>query len=98
MNHFDEPQTIDVEEKPAIWKRGLFMIAIAILFAISETLLFALAVVQFFWALFTGQPNDMLREFGASLGNWMRQAARYQSFESDERPFPWADWPGADRR
>lgn len=92
-------ETTTLPDKPAegrnkIWMRGLFMLILAVFFGFAQTLLALVAIIQFFWALFNSNtPNPALRHFGASLADWLRQTARYQTFASEDRPFPWADWP-----
>ena len=39
-----------------------------------------------------GPTSGPLR-FGANLAEFIRQIGRYLTFASDERPFPFADWP-----
>ena len=76
-----------------IWKRGLFMLLFAIAFGFGQSLLGVLAVVQFLWLLFAGEPNRILQRFGRSLSAWFGETARFMSCASDERPFPWRAWP-----
>lgn len=85
------------DEVPSIWMRGLVMIAMAIFFAIAETLLFAMAVVQFFWVLFAKEKNVAISDFGASLSDWISQVVKFQTFATEDRPFPWGDWPKPDK-
>jgi len=92
-----DTQTAPLYERSGnIWMRGLIMIVMAILFGIAETVLFIMAVIQFFWVVFTGEKNAKLSHFGAALGRWVKQVVEYQTMETDERPFPWAPWPGKD--
>lgn len=82
------------ETKNLIWMRGLFMVILAMFFSFAGSLLALIAVIQFFWALFNSNtPNPALRHFGASLAEWLRQTARFQVFASEDKPFPWAEWP-----
>ena len=76
--------------------RGLYMLAFILLFALAETVLTIIAVLQFLWLLFTGHRNDALRDFGASLSIWMGDVARFQACDTDEKPFPWDRWPPSD--
>lgn len=78
------------------WMRGLFMLVFIVLFAVAETLLSLLAVIQFFWLLFTKKPNPSLRKFGVSLGNWTLEVADFQSCATEDKPFPWKAWPSSD--
>ncbi len=88
--HPDKP----TEGNGKIWLRGLFMLILAVFFGFAQSLLALLAVIQFFWALFnTNTPNPAIRLFGASLADWLRQTARFQTFSTEDKPFPWSDWP-----
>jgi hypothetical protein len=78
---------------PRPWMRGVYMIVLAILFAIAETVLLAVAVIQFAWMIVYRDRQPALASFGAALGAWLREVARYQSAQTEQRPFPWADWP-----
>lgn len=75
------------------WLRGLYMLIFVVFFAIAETLLHLIALVQFLWMLFAGSPNDAVRRFGVSMALWMADVARFQACHTDEKPFPWKDWP-----
>jgi len=75
-----------------IWMRGLMMLILALMFALAETILGVIAVVQFLWMLFTKEKNPLLRDFGGDLGEWMAAVARFQSGATDDKPFPWAKW------
>ncbi len=92
MSSSETPQTA-ATDAPRPWARGLFALIFIVLFAVAETLLTIVAVVQFGWMLFYRAPNARLRDFGVSLGAWMAQVARFQAAQSEDKPFPWADWP-----
>lgn len=78
--------------RDAIWERFLFMALFLVLFAIAETLLWAIAIAQFLWmAVNRGRPNENIAEFGARLGVWLKRVALYQSGTTDEKPFPWRE-------
>jgi hypothetical protein len=79
----------------ATWLRGLFMLLFAVIFNIAEFMLLAIVVFQFLDVLVTGTPMPRLVGFGESLGRFIYQIVRYLTFDTDDRPFPFADWPGA---
>ena len=81
------------ERRKGVWMRGLFMLIFMVLLNVATTILGVLAIVQFFWLLFKGEKNDGLTNFGRSLGNWFRDVIRFQTVQSDVKPFPWAEWP-----
>jgi len=76
--------------------RAFYLIFLLFAFGVGETVLGALAVVQFIWLLATGEPNRNLSRFGASLARWFADVVRYLTCASDEMPFPWKDWPASD--
>ena len=78
-----------------VWMRGLMMLILAFFFSFAGSILGVIALVQFFWTLFNKEPNPALRTFGTGLADWMRQTARFQVFATEDKPFPWAEWPRA---
>lgn len=76
-----------------IWLRGVFMILFGILYSLAGTVLFAVAVMQFIFVLLGNAPNTRLLAFGRSLGSHVQQIVNFQSFNTEERPFPFNDWP-----
>ena len=77
------------------WSRGLYMLLFGLVFWIAEFLLVMAALFQFGFVLFTGQSNDRLLSFSDDLGRVFYQLVRYLTFNSEEKPFPFSDWPGA---
>ena len=78
------------------WVRALYMIFFIFAFGAGQTILGMVAVVQFVWLLATGAPNEVLRRFGTSLAKWFADVVRFLTCASDDKPFPWKDWPAAD--
>ncbi len=83
------------EDTPANnpWMRGVFMFLFVLMFALAETLLSIIALLQFLWSVVTKAPNKQLRAFGYSMSIWMRDVAQFQACETEEKPFPFAPWP-----
>ncbi len=77
------------------WQRGLFMLLFAVAYGVADLLLFVTAVFQFLCLLVTGKTLDRLRIFGENLGRYFYQIVRYLTFNSEEKPYPFSDWPGA---
>ncbi|HBN32189.1 MAG: DUF4389 domain-containing protein [Rhodobacterales bacterium] len=78
--------------EPSIWMRGLFMLIFAVFFGLAETVLLAIAVVQFLWMIFAKEKNQALADFGVSVGKWLSQVAAFQTAATEEKPFPWGKW------
>ena len=75
------------------WLRLLFMILFVALWSVSRILVLAVVVVQFFWVLFTAEPNRRLLEFGESLALYSYQIISYLTYNTEDQPFPFSDWP-----
>jgi len=87
--HGEQP---DVPETRNLGGRLLYMLIIAFLLSISQTVLTVITVVQFIVMVVNGgEKNPRLADFGTDLGIWMAKAARYQSAASDVKPWPWTD-------
>lgn len=78
-----------------IWVRGLVMLLFMVAMGFAQVLLNLVAVVQFVWLLVYGERNHGLGDFGASLAKWSAQAILFLSCASNEKPFPWQQWPTA---
>lgn len=76
-----------------IWLRGVFMVLLGILYSLAGTVLFVVALLQFVIVLLGNAPNDRLLAFGRSLGRYAQQIADFQSFNTEDKPFPFSDWP-----
>jgi hypothetical protein len=78
-----------------VWLRGLFMLLFMIAFAIGQSILNIMAIVQFLWLMFAREHNRLLASFGDSLATWLAEVGRFLTCAADERPFPWKPWPAS---
>lgn len=90
-----EQQTTTTAERDTLL-RGLFMLLMALFYQLAGTLLFFVAIIQFVITLVNKAPNMRLISFGRSLGSYIKQIVSYLTFASEERPFPFSDWPAGD--
>ncbi len=77
------------------WLRGFFMLLFAVAYGVAEILLLVTVVFQFLCLLVTGKTVERLLIFGDNLSRYFYQIIRYLTFNTEERPFPFSDWPGA---
>ena len=78
------------EPEESLWMRLLSMIIIAVMLSIAQSILYAVALVQFVMMLTRkGRPNVEIAWFGKRLGDWLAKATRYQTAADDEKPWPW---------
>lgn len=75
------------------WLRLVFMILFALVFYIAELVMFAVAIIQFLFKLFTAEPNERLLRFGEGLSRFIYQTAQFLTFNTEDMPFPFSDWP-----
>jgi len=75
------------------WLRVFFIVVFAFVYGVVNWVLAAVVLVQVFWSLITSNTSQRLRAFGASLGEFVRQIVRFMTYNSDDMPFPFADWP-----
>ena len=78
---------------PSTWLRLLFMILFLALWVISRIVVLTVVVLQFVWVLLNGETNPRLGAFGQSLATYSYQIVMYLTFNAEEQPFPFSDWP-----
>jgi hypothetical protein len=80
-------------QNPEMWKRGLFILLFGVVFGFSEVAVWGTALVQFAMFLITGSPNPQLAKFAQQLSTFIYQVVSFMTFRSEEKPFPFSDWP-----
>jgi hypothetical protein len=88
-----EPEVKNHVQRRSTWIRLLFMLILAAAWTIAEIVLIAVAVLQFLTLLFTGRTIDNLTGFGRGLADYMAAIVRFQTFVTEDLPFPFAPWP-----
>jgi len=78
------------------WLRGIFMFLFVLIYSVTEVIVFFAVFLQFLFILFTGKQNTRLRELGEGLAVFVYQIMNYWTYNSEEKPFPFAKWPGSD--
>ena len=81
------------EQGESIWIRGLFMLLFVLIYSVAELVVVAVALIQFGWVVFSSEHNPRLARFGASLSRFVYQTMQYWMFNSEEKPFPFGEWP-----
>jgi len=83
---------IEPEVRDKLIMRLIYVIIIAFMISVAQTILTALTLVQFvIMVLHSGTPNERLADFGTTLGVWIAKAARYQTADSEVKPWPWTE-------
>jgi hypothetical protein len=80
-------------QRESIILRVLWMLVFLVVWQLAELLLGGLVLVQLIYRLIYGAPSASLMNFGDSLSQYLAQIGRFGSFHSDQKPWPFADWP-----
>lgn len=80
-------------ERESIGLRIIWMVVFTISWQIAEILLGGVVLLQLGYRLFYGAPNASLLAFGDSLSQYLAQIGRFGTFNTEEKPWPFADWP-----
>lgn len=76
-----------------IWMRGFYMLLFAAIYSITEIVIAVVAIFQFFFKLLTGAVNRQLLKFGQGLSTFIYQIMIFLTFNSEDKPYPFASWP-----
>ena len=78
------------------WQRVAFVVLFWIVFYVAQLVVGAVALAQCVFVLLTNNPNQQLLQFGDSLSKYIHDILRFVTFNSDQRPFPFSDFPKPD--
>lgn len=85
-------EQFEPKEDDSLLLRLIYMILIAVMISLAQTVLGVATVVQFIILLVNKkQPNHRLADFGTDLGIWIAKAARFQMAASNVKPWPWTE-------
>ncbi|GAA6196738.1 DUF4389 domain-containing protein [Pseudophaeobacter sp.] len=84
-------EQFEPEQKESLLTRLIYMILIAVMISVAQTVLATATVLQFIILAVTKEPNPRLADFGTDLGIWIAKAARYQMVASNVKPWPWTE-------
>jgi hypothetical protein len=80
------------------WLRLVFMLLFAAVLQLASICMWILVIVQFAFSLITGQDNSSLRKLGHELSIYIFDTLKFLTYASEEKPFPFSDWPQVDQQ
>ncbi|CAD5109627.1 DUF4389 domain-containing protein [Zestomonas carbonaria] len=80
-------------QRESILLRILWMAVFVIVWQVAELVLGVVVLLQLGYRLFYGAPNATLLGFGDSLSQYLAQIGRFGTFNTEEKPWPFSDWP-----
>lgn len=75
------------------WLRLFYTLLLALAWQVTELLLIAVVILQIGYRLFTGRADARLADFGSSLSAYAAQIGRYVTCASEQKPWPFMEWP-----
>ena len=102
----DDPKVVDEQtHEPDLkskllsadhWLRFVFMALFVAIAFVASYVVFILIIIQFIFALVSGNSDSRLQAFGSSLSQYIFQMLKFLTYNSEEKPFPFSDWPTAE--
>ena len=78
------------------WLRLLFMVVFYFAAYLAGMAILLLAIVQVLHGFIKGSPNERLLVLSGGLNRYFYQVLQYVTYNSDSKPYPFNDWPGAE--
>ena len=76
-----------------LWIRLVYMVLFGALSWLARVVILIIAAIQFLLVLLAGNGNGNLRQLGDGIARWTQQAYAFLTFASDDKPYPFQDWP-----
>ena len=78
------------------WIRFAYMLLFTVLLMAARLVITLVVVVQFLLVLLIGSDNENLRNLGQGLAKWVYETVMFLTFNSEEKPFPFNEWPSVE--
>ena len=77
------------------WLRLVFMAVFALVGLVAVYFVLMLSVVQMLCGFIQGESNARLLQFTYGLNQFLYQIAQFLTYNSEDKPYPFSDWPEA---
>ncbi len=81
------------DKNPEIFSRIFYSVLFAFIGWMSLWVFAFVVLIQFGFLLITGQVNKNLKGFNQEVGLFIYDMIKYLSFQTNQKPFPFRDWP-----
>ena len=78
------------------WIRLAYMLLFTVLLMAARLVITLVVVIQFLLVLVIGSDNENLRNLGQGLAKWVYETVMFLTFNSEDKPFPFDEWPSVD--
>ena len=100
-NAVEEKTPESPSEQPArkeTWIRLLYVLLFVVFYGIAKAVFGVIVFVQFGFKLITHETNDNLLRFSTGLNKYIYEILQFMTFNSNEKPYPFSDWPGSSHK
>lgn len=75
------------------WLKALYIILFGVILEVIKLITWGVAILQFVMVLVTDKPIQRLLDFTKHLGQYAAQIVHFLSYNNNEKPYPFSDWP-----
>ena len=83
---------------PSMWLRIMYMVIFLVVGYLLLHLMIIIAMIQTVSNLITGKSIEPVWVFSRGLNQYLLQIVDFLTFRAEEKPFPFLDWPGYERK
>ena len=87
---------LDNWKTESFWIRTVFILVFYGLLHLALFAVFVITAVQWLSRLVSGEGVDALKQWSIGLSMYINQIIMFITFQRDDKPFPFADWPVID--
>ncbi len=80
------------------WLRGFFILVFGVIFYVLYIVIWLVVIIQFVTKVLTGELNGYLEQCSTNMTSYAMQILNYITYQSEERPFPFSPFPGAEEK
>jgi hypothetical protein len=84
-------------QSKSTWVRVLYMLLFVLAYSAAEFVLGVTVVIQVIIKLVTGSLNERLKKFGKQISVYIYDVLNFLTFNTEDKPFPFDEWPTGDR-
>ena len=88
-----DEKIVDNLKSESRWLRLVFMVLFSVAAYFAGFLVMLVALVQVIHGFVVGEQNRRLLQLSAGINQYIFQIASFLTFNRDEKPYPFSDWP-----
>ena len=77
------------------WLKALYILLFGIILEVIKLVTWGIAILQFVMVLVTDHPIQRLLQLSQHLGKYAAQIIHFVSYNTEQKPYPFSDWPSS---